>query len=462
MLLYLTIFVSAAFAQVLVKPFNAVIKELEQAPEYQSHTSTIRAIELDFDSRELVLQPTVEVAGRRTHDRREQLSSTTTRKPRLDTIGVVLRKPFGTGTSVEIGPSWEQAFTPSLAPDHRTTANWQVAISQSLWRDGFGRSTRLRRAREDYQRKQQLAAARFKQAEMLVDFETLFWDWSYTLRQSELQEKNLKRSREILRWVQDRFSRSAAESTDLLQAKALLAQRELQVAALRLNLTQIRTRIERYLPGHFWQPELTDLQVERTPEALVWNWKADTLPTTTLLQYLESYNLAMASREAARESREAIRPDVNLEFSYGKNAIDPDNSIAIRHSYEKDSEHSTVGLVFRSGLDFGSERRKVESARATQVAAEQRLAARDAENKVAWEQLKREISDLQLRIKTATELVDLQTRKANAERERYRKGRSTAFQAITFEQEASEAEITLWQLYALMRKTEARARLFAR
>jgi len=463
MWLALLAFTSALHAQTPAKPFPSALQEVLSGPEFRSTQSEIRSIELDYASRELVLQPVIEVEGKRFNENRELLNrNALTTRPRIDSLGFTLIKPFSTGTAIGIGPRYEYALTPVLTPGHRHTVDWNISLTQSLWKDAFGRSTTFRRSREEYQRKQELAQALLRQGQMLYDFEVLYWDWATALRESELQAKNVRRSREILRWVQDRFRRAAAESTDLLQARALLSRRELQVSALQFSLTQVGTRIERYVPNRQWQPDPKDLSVLRSPEDLLMDWKADALGKVVQIQYLQAQNEALADEERAREARESIRPELDLALTYGKNAIDTDSGSALRRSYAEEHEYSSIGVVFRSGLDLSSERKKVESARAAREASAQRREARQSENRVAWEQLKKELSDLQERIERANELVELQTRKANAERERYRVGRSTAFQAITFEQEAVEAEITLWQLYGLMRKTEARARLFAR
>ncbi len=452
-----------AAAQNSARPFKSALDEVVQGARFQSTQDEIRSIELDFASRELALQPILALNARRANENRQQLNAfALAQRPRIDTMGASLIKPFSTGTQLEVAPAFEHSLTPTLTGGERDTFDWRFTLTQSLWRDFFGRSTDLRRTREDFERKQRLGDALLRQGQLVFDFESLYWDWALALRVFELQQKNVKRGREILRWVQDRFNRAAAESTDLLQARALLTQRELQVATLQSSLTQTGTRIERFVPNHTWQPDPKDLEIPRSPDELVSAWKAEPLNNPEMLEFLVARNEAQAAEQRALESRESIRPQLDLQLSYGKNAIDADGEVALKNSYEKDHDYSSIGVVFRSSLDIGNERRRVESARASRDAAAKRKDALSAENRVAWDQLKRELSDLATRVDVAHQLVDLQGKKANAERERYRKGRSTAFQAITFELEAAEAEITLWTLYALMRKTEARARLFAR
>jgi outer membrane protein TolC len=119
-------------------------------------------------------------------------------------------------------------------------------------------------------------------------------------------------------------------------------------------------------------------------------------------------------------------------------------------------------LVLKSNLDFGLKKKQIEAARSLSEANRKRQEVYEADSKVAWKDYLRQLSDLRLRVKKAQELVRLQRQKAEAERKRYRMGRSTAFQAITFEQDAAESEISLWNLLAAARKKEAEARLFTR
>lgn len=440
--------------------FDKALEIFLNTPTFKASENELRAIELDFSSRDLVLQPFLEVGARRANERRELLFRSNATRPRSDLLSMSLTKPFSTGTTLQLNTSWENAVTPNLTPQERDLVEWQVLITQSLWKDSFGHSTRLRWERENFEEKQQFADALVRRSQGIVGFENVYWDWALTLKESELQEKNLKRGREILKWTEDRFRRAAAEKTDYLNAKALLARRELQVRSIQQRVTQALAQIEQYVPNGGWQPNPDDLSISRAPQSLVSKWVEEN-PQPMPLVYLSAESEAEAMRVKADEVRDSIRPELNLEAYYGKNAIDTDHDSAFRRAVNEDHELSSVGVVFRTGLNIFGERRKAESAKNLSQAAILRKESLQAGAKIAWSQLDQELKDIQSQIDKATQLVEIQNQKSNAERERYRMGRSTAFQAITYEQEVAESEIMLWNLYALKRKTEARARLFA-
>lgn len=444
-----------------IRSLSEMLNEFRIAPEYRASEEQVRAIEYDFESRDIVLEPQLELTAQKYRDGREGYAAS----PKVlesQLLGMTLRKPFSTGTDIRIVPSWQKAMVPSLDPDTQNNVDWQIGLTQNLWQDGFGRSTRLRRSRETFEKQSQLAAALLQRAQLLIDFENLYWDWAFALRESELRLNNFKRSQEIYSWVRGRYNRSAAEITDLLQAQALMTNRELQVATTRQTLIQAAARMQRYLPNSNVQPNPNELSTERSSHALVTPWKGEELSEPLKLALLQSRGDAEVARVRSSEAREAIRPQLALELIYGKNGNDPESGTAARKSFNEVHEYKSVGLVLRSGLDLGLEYKKVEAARALSEAANQRRTALESEGKVAWKALQDEIRDLNQRIQTARNLVQIQLKKNEAEKKRYRTGRTTAFEAITFEQDAADAEISLWTLYSLLRKAESRARLFAR
>ncbi len=432
-----------------------------KTPGFKSFDHDIEALKLDFESRDVILQPTFELSGYRTREARELLFRNPGVRPQSELFNMTLAKPFSTGTLLQLSTSLEQAVTPSLPPGNQDIFEWRFTLSQNLWKNSFGAATRLRYEREDYEKKQQFAELLRRQALSLIEFENLYWDWALTIKEAELQEKNLKRSQEILRWVRARYNRAAAEKTDFLNAQALLARRELQVNSIQQRITQALSRVERFIPRTDWRPDVRDLSGSRDTDQLVIPWVEEENSKPVPLEYLSLSNEAEAQKMRAKETRDSIRPELNIEANYGKNAIDPRTGEAINRASIENNEVYSIGLVYRTGLDLSRERKMVRSETKRSEALLERKRALEAEAQIAWDKLKEELKDLDTQIKQAEELVEIQTQRLNAEKDRYLKGRTTAFEAITYEQEVAESEIMLWNLYALKRKTEARARLFA-
>jgi hypothetical protein len=145
--------------------------DFAKAPEQESVRDQIRSIELDFASRDLLLQPTLELDAKRINEHRLLINPVT--KTRDDQVQAFLTKPFSTGTTIKLTPTFERTYYLTQDPHERWNADWQISISQDLWQDFFGRSTRLRRSREGFERRQQVASALGSIAQLQVDFESL-------------------------------------------------------------------------------------------------------------------------------------------------------------------------------------------------------------------------------------------------------------------------------------------------
>jgi outer membrane protein TolC len=220
--------------------------------------------------------------------------------------------------------------------------------------------------------------------------------------------------------------------------------------------------MEKYLPGQTWTLNSEDLKNERPLESLVSAWPMGRFAEPYKLELLELRGQSGASAVIVDEHKESFRPDLEFKIAYARNAIDPRLSDAQEELFRRDNKALTVGLLFKSGLNFGLQNKKIQSVDLMNSAHRQKLLALESDALVAWKDLRHEVESLKARLERTQKLVDTQKKKAKEERRRYSLGRSTAFQAITFEQESADAELALWSLLASYRKTESKARFYAR
>ena len=255
------------------------LAELRLGQEFQSTDQNIRAIELDFATRDLVLAPQAQLSVTRYNEQREQTGFLF--KDHTSTVSGSVSKPFSTGTKLTFTPSLEIAHiarsngTVNVGP--LNTFDYQFALTQNLWQDFFGRSTDLRWRRESADRKAQLATALQAQAQMQADFETAYWTWAMAIRERDLRRKNVTRGEEILRWTKDRYRRAAADGTDLVQAEALLANRQLQLLTVEQSLVQAGNRLAKYVRDLSWQPDPDEIGVERALPTMLTKWPVEDL-----------------------------------------------------------------------------------------------------------------------------------------------------------------------------------------
>ncbi len=441
-------------------PLNAYLnKVLESSEDIRAIDLDIQSLQLEIQARDLELTPVLGVEL--THFWDDRPSSSTNPELEGDAVNLSLSKPFATGTSLTLLSDMERTDYLTRT-DEDNLLNWELDIRQSLWQNSFGHQTRLRRQRDQYELQSRLIDLMIERQQTLVDFESLYWDIAYAQQEVDIRTKNLDRSREIYNWFKDRFDRSAAEHVDLLQAQTLVATRELQLQVASDNLKTLQSRLkEKLLITADLFPEQQNLREERDylslPVELNFAPATPILLATLKEQADADYLKANSELEADK-----IKPIFDVRYAYGQQGLNTSFSQARRDAFSTtDNHYHEVGVIFSIPLDVPL---ILKSNRAFKYQAEAQKFRSDRaqrQSQLQWADLERMIADQKQRVQTAATLADLQKQKSDEERTRLEKGKTTAFQAISFEQEASESELLVLQLMNQLRKTEAQARIYS-
>lgn len=431
----------------------------------QDQSSELKAIELQIESaraeikaRDLSLSANLSARVFSLRDERE----TTAPNPENESTGfsTEVTQPFSSGTLLRL--SLDSADSQRRNdPSKLNSSYWELGVTQSLWRDFFGRQTRYRREGDQKELEGRLAALRAEQQNFYIGLEQAYWDLLLSLLELQVRKENLDRSKQIERWVSVRLNRSAAERIDLLQARASVATRELQISVLENRLSTVWNQLRQVLPElpekADWNVKKEELMEDRTAPNDLANVSSDA-PVTW--QALAQAAEAESKQSRFREVEEQLKPDLSFELAYGRNGRDSSMGEAWSESIEEDQYYRRVGLVFQTQLDFGLKRERKNAALLSSQAAKRRSDLALEAARIEWLDLIRERQTITERIDFARRVFELQRDKSSEERRRYQQGRSTAFQAITFEQEAAEAELLLYQLHNQKQKLNSRTRLF--
>lgn len=430
-----------------------------QADEVKSIDLKLEALQKEIAARDLELSPQLELNLSQTNDRLESYSSSTVDQTR--NYNLLLTKPFSTGTEFSFSATDEKTRRPSFSPPTNYDLNWELELSQNLWQDQFGRGTRLRQQSDQLEYKLRRLELLTQKQKIIYFIETLYWDYTQAHKELVIHQKNLKRSEQIAEWVQKRMSRAAAEKSDVLQAQALLTNRRLQLRTLEDTLAATQLKLKQNFPQAMqisWAPDENGLTQSRKLVDLVLGEKVERVESLAAMAARYESELKKAK---ANQIEDSLRPQLRLFASYGKNAIDADRSTAQDALIDEDNYVSEVGTQFVLELDWGLQQQRKKAAKLEADAAEILSQKTKQDSLLAWNDLTREVNALAERLKISEELALIQSKKSLEERRRYEQGRSTAFQALTFEVDAGEAEIRVTQLQAQLRKAEAKARLFS-
>jgi outer membrane protein TolC len=434
------------------------------------HSQDLKAIDLDIKSlqmeiqaRELEQSPSVSLeAIRYWEDRpRSSASSSSTYQSDSRSIEMILTQPLPTGTRLELSSDLEAAGYSSASQQDQKIFNGQIGVTQSLWQDALGRKTSLRRKRDKQELQSRQLALLSQRQGIIIDLENAYWDLVYALQEESISRENLGRSRRMETWMKDRLARSAAERNDLLQAQALVAQRELQWQLAVDNLESLRADLRGKLPlndEHTFS--MNDLKNDRELSSLLLHWsQAPIIPA--LIGSLQQEAQAAYLGTQAKLDGEGLKPVLEAGYSYGRRGIDSSASDSLSDAFKGKRDYHQVGVLFSVPLNLSLLSRSSKASLYKAKAQEERSYQAKRQSQIGWEDLSRRIAQQKKRVRTALRLSRLQNEKSREERALYEKGRSTAFQAITFEQEAAQAELLVLQLMTQLRKTESLARNYA-
>lgn len=431
----------------------------KKSESLQALDKSIQALEADVRSRDLELSAQFSTELAQVNDHRQNLTNTQ-RFSDSRFMDLTLTKPFSTGTAVEVTASHTLTET-NLYPETRSLADWNVRLTQSLWRNGFGQATRLRQqsdAAELQGRKFELEAQ--KQAQ-IIDLENLYWDLVLALKEEEIRAENIKRSETLESWTRRRVSRSAAEKSDILQVEALSSDRRLDLIETKNRISVIRNQLEQIVPGldsQTFQPLLKSLEADRSLSSLIHGSQSEKIPKR--LDYLANVYLAEEARLDSRRINNSLKPVLDAYVGYGRNGVHAQGSEAWQTASRENFYGSEVGVLFTIDLDQDLKNERRRSSKLQAEAQMLKAQASERSSSLEWSDLERNLLSLREQAKESKKLAQFQKLKSDEERKRYQLGRSTVFQLVTFEVDSAEAELRYYRTLAALRKAEARARVF--
>lgn len=430
---------------------------LEKSENFIAIDQSIESLESEIKARDLVLSGQFILQAENLNN--DQDAVTFARRSRSRFIDLIYEKPFSTGTSLSLTTGHDRSRFDGFGS--RNTADWEVRLTQSLWRDAFGRATKLRHLGEQSELTARKANLTLEKQQLLVQLETLYWNLSLALKEEQIRLENIKISKNLRSWTFDRLKRTAAEKSDVLQAEALLNSRELDLIAVQNQIASIKNELRILIPvepTHLPVPALEELDEMRSlDDLLVAKGK---LETPERLDTVASIYFAEQSENQTQQVAEGLKPDLNAYLAYGQNGIAPEFENAWNRAGNDRYSATRFGIQLSMPLDASLIREREKSAAMAAKAQNSRAKALTRSVEISWQDLNRRLEVLKEQVKSATSLYEFEQAKVKEERRRYKIGRSTVFQLVTFETEAAEAEVRKYRFLAELRKLESQARLF--
>lgn len=380
-----------------------------------------------------------------------------------------LAKKFSTGTNAQVLASVTETqlvgtnltATPPQGFDQTfARGSLGISVSQSLWKDGFGAATSLRREREALVSQAEKQSYDLQLKQLMIDAESAYWDYLYQQEELSQRKDSLQRAKRIESWMQKRVGNGIGDDSDLLNAQGLVAGRELQLLASQDESLAVEKKMRDLLElaGDETLPDVTgDLRSNRKLEQMISSHQGGRrVRLDTYLSILE----AKAKATAANEIADAYRPDLVLEGQYKTNSNENRMTDAANKISDSSRPTEAVALKLVWLLDSDLKNAAKQTAKSEALAANYKKDRKLLEGESAWQEMNRRHSELSKKILAADLAANIQTKKAAAQRDKLSKGRAITTDVVTAEQDAAESLLLVTKLRAEQRKLEAQGRLF--
>lgn len=431
----------------------------ERSESLKALTLSIESLEAEIRSRDLELSTKLATELAWVQDRKSTLTSPL-RKEDSEALDLDVTKLFATGTSLALSSRY--LLNESAVTGKQNVFDWDLRLSQALWKNAFGRATHQRQESDKYELQSRRYQVELQRQTFLLNLETLYWDLIYSLREQEIRQSNIERSDTLEKWIRARIRHSAAEPVDLLQVQAQGAASRLDLIASQNRISTFKNQLQQLIPG------LDPLQLSFELSSLEKASPSSSLPSSAAaaepplrLDTLASQAQEKKLRTDWHRTEDATAPLLDVYVGYGKNGMDPQMSQAFKEVQTSSQYNATVGVLFSLDLDRNLTRDRARSGELQAASASLQTRQLERASALDWKDLSRSIESLKNQVQEAQRLAEFQKQKSLKERVRLQLGRSTVFQSVTFDIDAANAELRYYQTLATLRKTEARTRLFS-
>lgn len=390
---------------------------------------------------------------------------------RSENYSATLSKRFSTGTKLALTA---QTFgteifglDPTLLqalgfPSQYAQGGLGVTLTQSLWKNGFGRATRLRQSRQALQALVESESYNVQSRQILANAEIAFWDYLYLKEELRVHEASLARAKRLESWLRRRVRDGIANKADQLNGEALVATREIQIRASKDQLIAAENRLKDFitLSSGSQLPSIEDdIEKQRSILELV-NVRPGQMARRLDVQLSEIE--ARSAEASSQEVLDASRSDLNFQGSYFTNTYAPNGTAMDGTTGWTQTNIPTVqvGLSWTYKFDTDIKDAAQQAARGRAMAAQLKSERATLEGVTAWTELLRRHRELTNQIASAEALVKTRARLSKAQQDNYARGRTISSEVINSEQSAAESELQYIKMCAEQRKLEAQSRLF--
>ena len=167
-----------------------------------------------------------------------------------------------------------------------------------------------------------------------------------------------------------------------------------------------------------------------------------------------------AVQAQAQIDKENLKPNVDIIAAYAWNGRESARSPAISEALTDKHPSQSIAITFSMPLNAPTWTSAIHGANQEIEAADKELDQLRLNELREWNDLSARFEQLRTRLKLAGTIENVQKEKFENERQRLQRGRTTTFQALTFEQDYASAQLLRLRTQAEILQTIAQMKTF--
>ncbi len=335
-----------------------------------------------------------------------------------------------------------------------------IELNLSLWQNFLGSKTKANI--ESIQNQYLSAKLNFigLSLQEKIEAEITYWYLFYCQKNVAIQQQALINANKILNYLSKKAQMNLAETNDVLQAKAMVQNKKLtllqaqnQLTQAKLTFNQKRNVLNQEISETIQEPNIIDLQ------NYVFQEKLEKQSPFLLAQKNKMQaNIALANLEKQNQ-----KPMLNLYGAYSRNVAEENARLVFNNSLNSNNraDSGNIGIKFSMPLNFVLTNQIIDGATQQIVAEKNHYQQQQLQHEITWQNLNVDGLALQENLKLAIDILQIQKNKLTQERLLLKKGRTSTYQILMFEQDFSLAEANLWQIVYQLQTTIANRKIYS-
>jgi outer membrane protein TolC len=372
-------------------------------------------------------------------------------------VGVSQTYNFGLQAKLYYSLEHLHYYFPEQADTAHYDASPVIELTQSLWQNAKGRYDRSKADSTRAQAEGDKWSAENTLRNLLVNAEKAYWSLALSKELVDIREYAVDEGQAILDYEVKRARMNLADQSDMLQAKASLESKKLDLKSAKDSMSSAMRSFLSYINA---QPDGADAQIEPVNWNILMHAAEDFKRPGDRADVQQAQADAAQSVAGAQMNEETDKPVLTVSLSQTLHGQDPSLTGVFDDSLNFQKPTTTLGLKFSIPLEYSMQKEARHGAQQIAEAAELTYRQKLKDQESDWTDLVDKLRDARKRLEMAFVIENAQKEKLEYEKKRLKEGRTTTYQILSFEQDFAQSQYDRVSAAATVLELAAQVKLY--